>query len=183
MKKWIGISLGTLFGISHIGMIGILASRTRFPAIDLPIGQYTSYTVNAGLDGYTINYRSHDPKVMGVRKDIERPGGFLGLGKTKVHTIEEYTIEGARHTQRDTGGLNSAEVACIKAECAGESTGRLVGGGVGTVVVSNTGLASVPIIGWVLAGAVTMMGMDQGAEIGGTMAKDFADCDPVVEES
>ena len=90
MKKWIGISLGTLFGISHIGMIGILASRTRFPAIDLPIGQYTSYTVNAGLDGYTINYRSHDPKVMGVRKDIERPGGFLGLGKTKVHTIEEY---------------------------------------------------------------------------------------------
>ena len=174
MKKWIGISLGTLFGISHIGMIGILASRTRFPAIDLPIGQYTSYTVNAGLDGYTINYRSHDPKVMGVRKDIERPGGFLGLGKTKVHTIEEYTIEGARHTQRDTGGLNSAEVACIKAEGSGEATGRLAAASI-TAPITPT-LTEIPYVGWLVAGFFNMFGQKQGAEIGGQMARDFQDC-------
>ena len=35
-------------------------------------------------------------------------------------------------------------------------------------------MASIPIVGWVLAGATAMIGMDQGAEIGGTMAKDLA---------
>ena len=65
-------------------------------------------------------------------------------------------------------------IACIKKKGSGEGTGRLVGGGVGTAVVANTGLASVPIVGWVLAGAATMIGMDQGAEIGGQMAEDLA---------
>ena len=50
----------------------------------------------------------------------------------------------------------------------------MVGGALGTAAVTNTGLASVPIVGWVLAGAVTMMGMDQGAEIGGQMVEDFS---------
>ena len=48
------------------------------------------------------------------------------------------------------------------------------GGAVGTAAVTQTGMASIPIIGWVLAGATTMMGMDQGAEIGGQMAEDLA---------
>ena len=50
----------------------------------------------------------------------------------------------------------------------------MVGGAAGTAVVTQTGMASIPIIGWVLAGATTMMGMDQGAEIGGQMAADLA---------
>ena len=75
-------------------------------------------------------------------------------------------------------------IACLKKKGAGEGTGRLVGGGLGTAVVSNTGLASVPIVGWVLAGAVTMMGMEQGAEIGGNMAGDFAkECQEEINES
>ena len=76
---------------------------------------------------------------------------------------------------RSTPKTDAAEVACIKAQGGGESTGRIVGGGIGASV--GTSLASVPYVGWVLAGAATMIGMDQGAEIGGTMAKDFADCD------
>ena len=43
MKKWIGISLGTLLGISHIGMIGMIARKESFPKLNLPIGEYTSY--------------------------------------------------------------------------------------------------------------------------------------------
>jgi len=43
-------------------------------------------------------------------------------------------------------------------------------------------MASIPVIGWVLAGATTMLGMDQGAEIGGNMARDLAkECDEVDE--
>ena len=49
----------------------------------------------------------------------------------------------------------------------------MVGASVGASV-ANTGVASIPYVGWVLAGAATMMGMDQGAEIGGNMAEDLS---------
>ena len=176
MNKWIGISLGSLIGISHISMIGLLASRTNFPA--LPVGEYTSYTVESGKDGYRINYRANDPLVMGVRKNVERPGGFLGLGKTKSHFEEQYTMEGSRHLYSSDASpkISAAQAKCIEAAGGGKQTGRIVGGGIGASVGSN--LASVPYVGWVLAGAATMIGMNQGAEIGGQMATDFADCDP-----
>ncbi len=173
MNKWIGISLGAVVGLSHIGMIGLLATRTSFPA--LPVGDYTSYSVESGKDGYRINYRANDPLIMGVRKNVERPAGFLGFGRSRSLYEEQYTMEGSRHLSDRSGSkINAAEVACIKAEGGGESTGRIVGGGVGASV--GTTLASVPYVGWVLAGAATMIGMDQGADIGGTMARDFADC-------
>ena len=175
MNKWIGISLGALVGISHIGMIGMLATRKDFPAVNLPVGDYTAYTVEAGKEGYRIDYRANAPLVMGVRKKVDKPGGFLGLRKTQTFTEEQYTMEGSRHlSDRSESKINAAEVACIKAEGGGESTGRIVGGGVGASV--GTTLSSVPYVGWVLAGAATMIGMDQGADIGGTMARDFADC-------
>jgi hypothetical protein len=72
--------------------------------------------------------------------------------------------------------ISAAQVKCIEAAGGGKQTGRIVGGGIGASV--GTSLASVPYVGWVLAGAATMMGMNQGAEIGGQMATDFADCDP-----
>jgi len=175
MKKLIGLSLGTLIGISHIGMIGMIARKESFPKLDLPIGEYTSYSVIANKDGYSINYRAHDPRIMATITKSERPGGFLGLGKKKSITEQQYTMEGAAHTQvSNGGGLSANEIACLKKQGSGEGTGRLVGGSLGTAAVTQTGMASIPIIGWVLAGATTMIGMDQGAEIGGTMAKDLA---------
>jgi hypothetical protein len=175
-KKWIGISLGAVVGLSHIGMIGMLARRQTFPVVNLPVGEYTSYSVEASKEGYRINYRANDPLKLGVRKQVEKPAGFLGLGRSKTHFEEQYTMDGARHLDRSTPKTDAAEVACIKAQGGGESTGRIVGGGIGASV--GTSLASVPYVGWVLAGAATMIGMDQGEEIGGTMAKDFANCDP-----
>ena len=176
MRKLIGISLGTLIGLSHIGMIGMIARKESFPKLNLPIGEYTSYSVIANKEGYTINYRAHDPRVMATITRSERPGGFLGLGKKKVITEQQYTMEGAVHTDSngDSGGLSAKQIACIKKQGAGEGTGRLVGGSLGTAAVTQTGMASIPIIGWVLAGATTMIGMDQGAEIGGHMAAEFA---------
>jgi len=71
-------------------------------------------------------------------------------------------------------------IACIKKKGGGEGTGRMVGGALGTAAVTQTGIASVPIVGWVLAGAATMVGMNQGAEIGGNMTEDFAkECDDI----
>ena len=171
MKKWIGISLGTLVGISHIGMIGMISRKDSFPNLDLPIGEYTSYNVIANKEGYTINYRAHDPRVLVKSEGVERPAGLLGLGKAKISKHEQYYIT---PSQSKSGGLSAKDIACIKKKGGGEQTGRLVGGALGTAAVTQTGMASIPIIGWVVAGATTMMGMDQGAEIGGQMAEDLA---------
>ena len=34
--KWIAISLGTVLGLSHIGMIGIISRQQKFPIVTLP---------------------------------------------------------------------------------------------------------------------------------------------------
>ena len=181
MNKWIGISLGAIVGISHIGMIGMLATRSSFPKLDLPISEYTSYSVRAGKDGYAINYRANDPLIMGVRKNVDRPAGFLGLGRSKTNYEEQYTMDGSRHVDGNGNPkISAARIECIKAAGGGESTGKIVGGSIGAAV-GTSGLASVPYVGWVLAGAATMLGMEQGAEIGGQMAMDFAGCEDVDE--
>ena len=183
MNKWFVITLGSILGVSHIGMIGMLATRNSFPQLNLPISDYTSYTVEAGKDGYRINYRANDPKVMEVTKDVQRPAGFLGLGKAEVHSSEEYTMDGSRHLSSRSGSkMSAAQEECIKAAGGGEQTGRIVGGSVGAAV-GTSGLASIPYVGWVLAGAATVLGMEQGAEIGGNMATDFSKACQEHEES
>ena len=175
MNKWIGLSLGGILGLSHIGMIGMLATRNSFPQLNLPISDYTSYTVEAGKDGYRINYKANDPRVMEVTKDVERPGGFLGLSKARVYSKQEYTMDGSFHLSNISGSkMSAAQEQCLKAAGGGEQTGRIVGGSVGAAV-GTSGLASIPYVGWVLAGAATVFGMEQGAEIGGQMAMDFSD--------
>ena len=195
--KWISIgTVGSLFALSHIGMIGMLAQReSKFPRVNLPVSEYTSYSVRAGKDGYAINYRANDPLIMGVQKSVKKPGGFLGLRTATVTSQEQYTMDGARHhggsvstksawldaTGADPAGksISDKTIACIKTEGSGEGTGRRGGGAVGAAVAPS--LSGIPFVGWVLAGAATMIGMDQGADIGGEMAKSFADCDPMLE--
>ena len=133
---------------------------------------------------------------MGVQKSVKKPGGFLGLRTATVQTQEQYTMDGARHhggsvstrsawldsTGDETpgkSGVSDKTIACIKAEGGGEQTGRMVGGAVGASVAPS--LSGIPFVGWVLAGAATMIGMDTGADIGGDMAQSFADCDPDLQ--
>ena len=96
MNKWIGISLGTIFGISHIGMIGLLATRkgSEIPIMTPPVGDYTSYVVSANKEGYKISYTANDPKTMHITKDIKKKGGFLGLANNTTQIVEEYVMDG-----------------------------------------------------------------------------------------
>ena len=59
MNKWIGLSLGTLVGLSHIGMIGYVATsnKNQLPSLDIPVGDYTSYEAEVGKKdiGLVIN--------------------------------------------------------------------------------------------------------------------------------
>ena len=76
--------------------------------------------------------------------------------------------------------ISARTIECIEAAGGGRSTGKLVGGSVGAAV--GSGLSSVPFVGWVLTGAATMMGMEQGGNIGADMAQMGKDCDPEILE-
>ena len=175
--KWFALSLGGLIGLSHIGMIGTLSNRqSKLPNINLPVGPYTSYEAEVGHDGYRINYRANDPKVMRVERDSNTKGGFLGLANNKVKTIEQYTMDGSIHNKPITVKEgNGKSEACIKAIGGAEGTGRLVGSRVGAAAAPA--LSNIPFVGWVAAGWVTMFSGNQGADIGGSMAESMSkDC-------
>ena len=174
-SKWAALGLGTIVGVSHIGMIGLLSNReSKLPSINVPVGPYTSYNAEVGRDGYRISYRANDPKVMRVERDVKKKGGFLGLANNTEKVVEQYTMDGAVHTKPITTTItnqNSKSEACIKAIGGAEQTGRLVGSSVGASVAPS--VANIHIIGWVAAGWVTMFSGNQGAEIGGGMAEDL----------
>ena len=171
-NKWIAISLGTVLGITHIGMIGLLANRKTMPVVNLPVGPYTSYKVEANKEGYKIHYRANDPKTMLVERDIKKKGGFLGLGNNVVRIREEVKVDGSEYSSNPVATQSSKSEECIEAIGAGKGTGKMVGAGVGAAVAPS--LTGIPLVGWVIAGAATMMGMDAGEEVGGTMAESIS---------
>ena len=197
--KWISVGIvGSLFAVSHIGMIGYIATREKeapLPSVDLPVGPYTSYKVSVSEEGYAISYKANDPKTAYITKDIKEKGGFLGLANNTTKVAEEYFMDG----QTNQGGAVSntrswidqkpgltvgqaAEIGairqseeCIKAVGSAEGTGRLVGTSIGAAAAPS--LSTIPFVGWVAAGWVAMFGGNQGAEIGGNMAEDMSkDC-------
>jgi len=147
--KWISIGVvGSLFAASHIGMIGMLATRngSKLPQLNMPVGPYTSYVATADEDGYKISYSANDPKTMHITKDIVKPSGFLGFGKSTTQVTEEYVMDGATNqggpvsnhrswqdgsAQTKGGELSKKSVACIEAVGGGKQTGRLVGTSIG----------------------------------------------------
>ena len=173
--KWGALGVGVLLGVSHFSMIGLISSRKTLPEINLPVGPYTSYEVEAGHEGYRISYRANDPKVMTVQKDINKKGGFLGLGNNKTRVVEQYTVVGKQHVGEGSNEkkISAAQVECIEAIGSGKGTGRMVGASVGAAVAPA--VTNIPFVGWVLAGAATMIGMNEGAEIGGNMVEDLND--------
>ena len=188
MNKWIGISLGTILGISHIGMIGLIATRNnnKLPTLNIPVTPYSSYVASVSEDGYKISYSANDPKVMITTEDVVTPSGFLGLSKKKTQRVIEYTMDGAEHhggpvssptawidpSAQGTGqGPSDKTIACIKAIGSAEGTGRLVGTSVGAAAAPT--VSNIPFVGWVVAGWIAMFGGEQGAEVAGNMAQDL----------
>ena len=180
--KWFTLGVGTLIGVAHIGVLGhLMKTEPSMPVINLPISDYTSYRVRADKDGYEIDYRSNDPKVMGVERYVDKENGFFGIGGKSIMTYsEEYTMDGARHLGGGGGKLTAKKLECIKAEGGGESTGAMVGASVASGVIAPA-LTGIPYIGWLAAGWATMFGQKQGAQIGGDIATMIANCDDIEE--
>ena len=175
--RWVALGVGTLFGAAHFGVIGHLMNKTQIPIINLPVGEYTAYQVEAYEGGYRIQYRANAPTVMGKDKVIVKKNGFFGIGgDTKIIQQEQYTMDGATHLQGgEVGKLTAKKVECIKAEGGGENAGRLVGTSIGASAAPM--FANIPYIGWLAAGWIAMFSGNTGAEIGGEIATMGKDCD------
>tara|TARA_B100001989_G_scaffold99847_1_gene69883 strand:+ start:213 stop:806 length:594 start_codon:yes stop_codon:yes gene_type:complete len=193
MNKWIGISLGGLLGISHIGMIGYVATsnKNQLPKLDIPVTPYTSYVVQADKEGYKLSYKANDPKTAYITKDIKEKGGFLGLSNNTTKVAQEYFMDGQINQGAPVSnhrswidhppGLTNSQAtqidaarkseACIEAVGAAKGTGKIVGTSVGAAAAPA--LSTIPFVGWVAAGWVAMFGGEQGAEMAGNMAEEL----------
>ena len=175
--NWAALGFGTFLGVTNIGLMGSLISKGNLPVVDFPVGSYTAYEMEATKDGYKIRYNANDPKVMVKTENVVKPSsGLFSKGVTTVDLYEEYTMNGKVHLEGgdDASKLTAKEIACIRAEGAGASTGGVIGASVGAQAAPT--LSQIPIIGWVAGGWATMFGQKTGANLGGDISKAIEGC-------
>ena len=118
---------GALFAISHLGLLGYLIDRKAEPpsppTINLPRGPYSSYKIQAGKDGYTIEYRADDPKVLESERSLDldkEKRGFFGGGteQRQEYRRDQYTREGTRNMGGaiTEEGKSAKDIECIVAD-------------------------------------------------------------------
>jgi hypothetical protein len=184
--KWVAISLGGLVGIAHIGLLGYaLNPQTKFqqpPTFNIPNGPYSSYRIKAGKDGYEIEYRANDPKVLESERSLDvdqNKRGLFGGGNEKRNEYrrDQYTQEGYRNLQGgDLGeGKSAKDIECIVADAGARSQGAMAGSAIaaGAIVPAVTG---VPYIGWLAGGWALLLGQKAGSELGSQVGQVFNDC-------
>ena len=185
--KKVAIGVGGVIAFAHIGILGHLVSReepTRHqpPVVHLPRGPYSSYKIQAGKDGYTIEYRADDPKVLESSKsldlDKDKRGWFGGGSEKRRETrYDQYTREGVRNIggATDGEGKSAKDVECLIADAGARSQGAMAGSAVATGVVVPA-VMNVPYIGWLAAGWATLLGNNIGSEVGSQVGGVFNDC-------
>ena len=174
--KGISVGLGTIFVASNFYTISLLSKKSNLPMFDLPVSKYSTYEIEADMEGYRIRHRMHDPKIIASLESTRKPAGFLGASKA-LSTKETQRVAGEKDiTVVNNGKLTAKQIACIKERAKGESTGQLIGTSVATGTGLATSLSNVPIVGWFLSGFATNTARREGGKLGADMASDFNDC-------
>ena len=176
-RNWGVIALVSILGVSNLSLMNTLVShkfKRPYPNLNLPVGPYTSYRVVASEKGYSISYKANDPKILARTKLVDEQKGLFKKDN-KLSLRETYTMNSESSSQQSEGSvMTDKDIACIKVEGSGNATGRVVGASVG--VKAAPMVSSIPIVGWLAAGLVTMFAQDKGSEIGGDIAKNYNDC-------
>ena len=135
-------------------MIGNL-KLPSVPTINLPRGPYSSYKIKAGKDGYEIEYRANDPKILESEKHLDldkNKKGFLG-GSSEQRTEyrrDQFTMDGTRNMGGaigEEGKLTAKEAECLVADAGARSQGAMAGSAI-AAGVAVPAVASVPYVGW-----------------------------------
>ena len=187
--KWTAISVGSIVAIAHIGVLGHLVRREpdrfQIPTINIPRGTpYSSYKIEAGKEGYTIEYKANDPAILESQRslslDKERTGlfGRGGTERRREWRTDQFTAEGVRNmggAAVDGEGKSAKDVECLIADAGARSQGAMAGSAIATGVAVPA-VMGIPYIGWLAAGWVSLLGNNIGSEVGSTVGTVFNDC-------
>ena len=186
--KTIAIVAGSLFALSHIGLLGYVLRPQepevqQPPTFNLPRGPYSSYKIKAGKDGYEIEYRANDPKVLESTKsltlDKEKKGWFGGTDEKRTeYRRDQFTMDGVRNLggeSTETQGKSAKDAECIVADAGARSQGAMAGSAIaaGVAVPAAT---SIPYIGWLASGWALLLGQNIGSEVGSQVGSILNDC-------
>ena len=186
--KYGAIGVLSIVGIAHIGLLGYVIRRpadtiATVPTINIPRGPYSSYRIKAGKDGYEIEYRSDDPKVLQSERsldlDKERRGVFGGGREQRTeYRRDQYTREGTRNIGGaidDEGKLSAKNVECIVADAGARSQGAMAGTAISAGLIVPA-VASIPYVGWLASGWALLLGQKIGSSSGSAVGSLLNDC-------
>ena len=153
-------TVGALFAVSHIGLVGYVIRRPeeppvpQVPVINIPRGDYSSYRIKAGKDGYEVEYRANDPKVLESERSLDldkEKKGFFGGGTEQrtEYRRDQYTMDGTRNiggNVSDAEGKSNAQSAeCIAADAGARSQGAMAGSAI-AAGVAVPAVSSIPYV-------------------------------------
>ena len=179
-------AFGGLFAVAHIGLLGYVLRPTpkiqEPPVFNIPRGPYSSYKIKAGKDGYTIEYRSDDPKVLESEKslnlDKQKKGFFGGTDEKRTeYRRDQYTRLGTRNMGGATTdeGKSAKDIECIVADAGARSQGAMAGSAIAAGAAVPAAM-SIPYVGWLAGGWALLLGQNIGSEMGSQVGQVFNDC-------
>ena len=189
LLKNVAIGVGAAFALSHIGLIGYLVRRPepsvqQPPTFNLPRGPYSSYKIKAGKDGYEIEYRANDPKILESERSLDldknKKGFFGGSSENRQeYRRDQYTMEGTRNmggaSTLDVEGKHVKSAECIAADAGARSQGAMAGTAISAGLVVPA-VSSIPYIGWLAGGWALLLGQQAGESLGSEIGSAFNDC-------
>ena len=188
--KWLYIGVGSIVGIAHIGVLGHLLHRPetppvpQVPTINIPRGDYSSYTIEAGPQGYKIQYKANDPAILESHRslavDSDKKGLFGGgTEQRRESRYDQYTMDGTRNIGGgaigESGKMNAQSVECIVADAGARSQGAMAGTAISAGVIVPA-VANIPYVGWLASGWALLLGQKAGSELGSQVGGVFNDC-------
>ena len=187
--KWTAITIGSVVAIAHIGVLGHLIKREpdriQVPMINIPKGTpYSSYKIEAGKDGYTIEYKANDPAILESQKSLDltkTQSGFFGGKKYEdrnEYRTDQYTMEGVRNmggASLPGEGKSAGDVECIVADAGARSQGAMAGNAISTGLLAPA-VMNIPYVGWLAAGWVNLLGQNIGSAAGSQVNSLISDC-------
>ena len=116
--------------------------------------------------------KQHDPKLVTTIIDDEKPTFSGGVKKKYVH--KQDVAQFAIYPQGEGGKLTADQIACIEKMAQGRSNGQLIADSASVQV--TPAIASVPVVGPVLAGIFFGQARKQVGNLASDVAGQWNDC-------
>ena len=134
--------------------------------------QIRSETKSDGAEEWMFHSKQHDPKLVTTIIDDEKPTFSGGVKKKYVH--KQDVAQFAIYPQGEGGKLTAKQIECIEKQAQGRSNGMMIADA-GSVQVTPA-IASVPIVGPVLAGIFFGQARKQVGNLASDVAGQWNDC-------